>query len=125
MSYFGTDIKELQELKTKWQYELSELIKNNADKEEMEAAKSELKHIDLQIKRIIGTNEIKRIDQIKNKKKGNDDINKKKFEQLKKMYKKIAPITTAVNNILYVATSYERNNILVTKPDEKVKARVA
>lgn len=125
MSYFGTDIKELQELKTKWQYELSELIKNNADKEEMDAAKSELKHIDLQIKRIIGTNEIKRIDQIKNKKKGNDDINKKKFEQLKKMYKKIAPITTAVNNILYVATSYERNNILVTKPDEKVKARVA
>lgn len=125
MSYFGTDIKELQELKTKWQYELSELIKNNADKEEMDAAKSELKHIDLQIKRIIGTNEMKRIDQIKNKKKGNDDINKKKFEQLKKMYKKIAPITTAVNNILYVATSYERNNILVTKPDEKVKARVA
>ena len=99
----GADRKKLEEEKQNIYYKLLNAT-NSKDItiDEINALKSELKHVDLQLDKLIGTNEKERLEKLNDYKsqKSNKDI--KRYRDFKNKYKAISKITISTKHILNV-----------------------
>ncbi len=99
----GADRKKLEEEKQNIYYKLLNAT-NSKDItiDEINALKSELKHVDLQLDKLIGTNEKERLEKLNDYKsqKSNKDI--KRYRDFKNKYKAISKITISTKHMLNV-----------------------
>lgn len=107
-------VNELQDKKLNLQLELSTLLdSDDVTIDKINELKSEIKYIDNELERILGSNVIN--DQIEfNKKKfGIEEKNLNSFYALKEKYKKINSMEHSVNRLIEVLTSVLSNKDVV------------
>lgn len=107
-----TDINSLETKKTNLEIKLNELLKNNADKDDINELKSEILYIKKQINQKLGTKEVESQEQIKRKKLHIDERNIKNYNAFKSKYKRISKMEVSTKNILKIIDVYlmERQN---------------
>lgn len=112
-----TDVNSLQKQKLNLQVKLNELLKSgSATVDEINELKSEILYLDKQIEKIVGTNEIKRQQELKRKKSGIEQRNLRNFYEFKDKYKKISKMKIATTRMIasienLQRATYERENI--------------
>ena len=113
------DINLIQKQKLNLQIKLNELI-NSGDKsvDEINELKAEILYLDKQIAKILGSNELKRVEELKNKKSSKDERNKKAYFALKDKYKKISKMKVATERMINLIEQMQNNDI---KETEKIK----
>ena len=113
------DVNKLQNQKTELQLKLNDLLSSkSASEDDINELKSEILHLDKNIKRILGTNEVERQRELKRNKSGLDERSKKAYYALKKRYDMISKLNEATNNfIVAIDRSYKKDQEYV-----KVKA---
>ena len=116
-----TDVNELQKQKTELQVRLKELLNINASNDDINELKAEILHLEKNINRILGTNEVKRQKELASVKSGADERNKKRYYAFKRKYSMISKLNEATNNILKVIDSLS-NNYEVSSERVKVKS---
>ncbi|MDO4963126.1 MAG: hypothetical protein Q4E75_03415 [bacterium] len=110
-------VNELQDKKLNLQLELSNLLDDKeVSIEKINELRSEIKHLDNELERILGSNVIENQKKINKKKSGIDERNLNSFYALKEKYKKINSMDHSINNLIKVLTS-----IISTKDVVKVK----
>ena len=118
----GVDKKELQQQREKKYNEYATLLNsNNPSKDELNALKSEIKYLDDQLNKINGLNEKKRIEQVKNKKSGIEEKNKKSYYAFKEKYKKISNMKLATTRIIGIIGELQKQEYI---DSEKVMVKV-
>lgn len=101
-----TDVNLLQKQRLDLQVKLDNLLKSGSSSEDdINEIKSEITHLDKDIKRILGTNEIER--QKKLRSDSNDEKIKKKYYSLKRKYDLINKLNEATVNLM---NTIELNN---------------
>lgn len=119
------DIKELQKQKLNLQVQLNELLNSkDVSKDSINELRSEIKHLDTQITKILGSNEIKRQEELKEKRSGKNEKNKERFYSLKEKYKKISKIRIATSKMIAVIENYNKNINNEVMLEETVKQKV-
>ena len=101
-----TDINSLESKKINLEIKLNELLKNNANKDEINELKSEILYIKKQISQKLGTKEVESQEQLKRKKLHVDERNIKNYNAFKSRYKRISKMEVATRNILKVIDVY-------------------
>lgn len=119
-------INELQDKKQELQLKLNEALNDsNTSLDEVSAIKSEILYLDKQITRILGVNELRRLEEIKGKKNPVEQRNIKVYYALKDKYKKISKLSMAVKKMLVLIDSkmleHELENNIDNLGKEKVK----
>ena len=110
----------LQKQKLDLQVELNGLLHSySKDQDKINELKSEILYLDKQIEKIVGKKEIERQNELKNKKSGVDEINKKNYYNLKSMVKRISPMNVATNRMISLIEKLDNN----TLENERVKVR--
>ena len=98
-----TDVNELQKQKIDLQLKLDELLKSgNASQDNINEIKAEILHLEKNINRILGSNEVRRQKELKSAQSGIDEKNKKRYYSFKKKYDKISKLNEATSHILAV-----------------------
>ncbi len=110
--------QELQDKKRKLQVQLSSLLEQkNTTKDEINEIKSEILHIDKLIEKKIGSKEIKRQEEVRQRKSRKDEIAIKTYYGIKQKYRKICEITVATNRFIkafdLLNNEYEDERVLV------------
>ena len=105
-----TDVNTLQKQKQDLQLKLREKIQNNASNDEINELKAEILHLEKNINRILGTNEVKRQKELAHVKSGLDEKNKRRYYAFKKKYSMISKLNDATNNILRVIENLEKQD---------------
>lgn len=119
----GIDKKELQKQREQKYNEYVILLNsNNPSSEELNALKSELKYLDDKLNKINGLNDKKRTEQVKNKKYGIEEKNKKNYYIFKEKYKKISNMPLATSRMIRDIEIYQKQQYI---EDEKVMIKVA
>jgi len=104
-----TDVNSLQKQKLDLQLKLNQLLKSsNASIDEVNELKSEILHLDKQIEKIVGSNEIKRQNELKRKKSGIEQRNLNNFYAFKDKYKKISKMRIATTRMIASIESYQK-----------------
>ena len=94
-----TDVNTLQKQKLDLQVKLDSLLKSgSATEDEINEIKSEINHLEKDIKRILGTNEIER--QKKLRSNSNDERAKKRYYALKNKYDLIKKLNEATQGLI-------------------------
>ena len=101
-----TDINSLETKKTSLELKLNELIKNNAEQDEINELKSEIVYIKKQITKKLGTKEVEVTKKLKRKKSRIDEKNIENYNFIKSGYKKISNMEIATNKIIKVIDVY-------------------
>ncbi|MBR6690423.1 MAG: hypothetical protein IKL65_03740 [Bacilli bacterium] len=118
----GIDKKELQKQREQKYNEYAILLNStNPSKDDLNALKSEIKYLDDQINKIIGSNEKKRIEQVKNKKLGIEEKNKESYYSFKEKYKKISNMKLATTRMISIIGQLQKQEYI----EERVKVKVA
>ena len=118
----GKDKKYLQKQREQKYNEFATLLNSkNPSKDDLNALKSEIKHLDDQINKIIGSNEKKRLEQVKNKKSGIEEKNKDSYYAIKEKYKNISNMPLATNRIIKVINELQKQEY----KKEKVMLKVS
>ena len=114
-----SDINSLQKQRLDLQITLNELI-NSGDKsvDKINEIKSEIIYLDKQISTILGSNELKRVEELKNKKSRKEEKTKKAYFTLKDKYKKISKMKNATERMLFLIGNLENKDL---EHSEKVK----
>ena len=111
--------QELQDIKRKLQLQLSNLLNTKeCSKDEINELRSEIKHIDKQIEKKVGSKELKRQEEVRRRKNGKDELIIKTYYGIKEKYKKISEMNIAVNRFLNVV------DLLVKDYDSKEKIKI-
>lgn len=122
-----SDVNTLQSKKKKLEASLTDLFQSsNPSPDEISSMKAEIKHLDKQIERILGTKEIERQKESKRQKLGIEQINIKRYYSLKDKYKKVSKMKIATTKMIAAIENYQKNlykdEVLETKKSyEKVK----
>ena len=101
-----TDINSLETKKVSLELKLNELLKKNANQDDINELKSEILYIKKQINKKLGTKELEVTQRIKRKKSGVDERNIKNYNLFKTRYKKISNMEISTKNILRVIDVY-------------------
>jgi len=118
----GKDKKELQKQREQKYNEFATLLNSkNPSKDDLNALKSEIKYLDDQINKIIGSNEKKRLEQVKNKKSGIEEKNKDSYYAFKEKYKNISNMSLATTRIIKIINELQKQEYI----EEKVMVKVA
>lgn len=118
----GKDKKYLQKQRDQKYNEFATLLNSkNPSKDDLNALKSEIKYFDNQINKLIGSNEKKRLEQVKNKKSGIDERNKDSYYAFKDKYKKICNMKLATTRIIGIISELQSEEYI----EEKVMRKVA
>ena len=113
-------INSLQKQKLELQLELNTLLHtSNQDQDKINELKSEILYLDKQIERIVGKKEIERQAQLKNKKSGIEEMNKKNYYGFKAKFKRISPMTIATIRMIGIIDKIETKEI----QSERVKVK--
>ena len=116
-----TDVNKLQDQKTQLQIKLNNLIKSeNASSDEINGLKAEILHLEKDINRILGSNEVKRQKELKKEKSGLDEKHKKRYYSFKRKYDMISKLNEATNNIMNAIDSLN-NTYEIEESRVKVK----
>ncbi len=111
-------IKELQTEKRKLQAELTLILNSpNCSSDNINELKSEILHIEKEIKKKVGSKELKRQEEVKRKNK--DDINLKNFKNLKAKYNRIKSMNVATKKFINIIDSLSN----VVFEDEMIKVK--
>lgn len=106
-----TDVNSLETKKLNLELELSDLLKsNNKSEDRINELKSEILYLKKQIAHKLGNKEVKKQEEIRKKKLGIDERNKKNYAAFKAKYKKISKMEIATKRILPVIDKYLKNN---------------
>ena len=105
-----TDINSLESKKTNLEIKLNELLKNNADKDEINELKSEILYIKKQISQKLGIKEVESQEKLKRKKLHVEETNIKNYNAFKSRYKRISKMEVATRNILKAIDIYLMEN---------------
>ena len=127
------DVNILQKQKLDLQIQLNELLKSKSKNiDYINELKSEILYlnkltdkileINKQIEKIIGSNEIKRQNELKRKKLGIEETNINNYYSFKAKYKKICKMRISVFRMLNVIENYMNNNTKNIDEIVKVKA---
>ena len=117
----GSNIKELQKQRLDLQIKLNDLLNSkNVNKDEINELRAEIKHLDKDINKILGSNEVNRIEELKKKKDASIDRNRKIFYALKEKYKKISNMKIATTKMIALIDNYNKK-IFVEEQIQKVK----
>lgn len=120
----GADKKKLQKQRDKKYNEYAILLNSkNPSSDELNALKSELKHLDDQLNKITGRNEKERTEEVKNKKFGIEAKNKNIYYAFKEKYKKISNMKLATTRIIGVIDQIQNQHY--KEENERVKIKVA
>ena len=114
-----TDINSLESKRINLEIKLNELLKNNANKDDINELKSEILYIKKQISKKLGSKEVESQEKIKRKKLHIDERNIKNYNAFKYRYKRISKMEVATRNILKVIDAY-----LMDKQDTNEMVRV-
>ena len=96
-----SEINSLQKQKLDLQIKLNELINSDSKSiDKINELKAEILYLDKQISTILGSNELKRVEELKNKKSGIEQRNKNAYFALKNKYKKISKMKTATERMM-------------------------
>lgn len=101
-----TDINSLESKRINLEIKLNELLKNNANKDDINELKSEILYIKKQISKKLGTKEVESREKIKRKRLQIDDHNIKNYQAFKSKYKQISKMEVATRKILNVIDVY-------------------
>ena len=101
-----TDINSLESKKLSLELRLNELVKNNAEQDDINELKSEILYINKQINKKLGAKEVEVTQKIKRKKSGVDERNIKNYNLFKARYKRISNMEISTKNILRVIDLY-------------------
>ena len=114
-----SDINSLQKRRLDLQIKLNELI-SSGDKstDKINEIRSEVIYLDRQISKIVGSNEIKRMEELKSKKERKDENIKNAYFSLKNKYKKISKMKKATERMIAVIDSFQSKDVL---GEEKIK----
>ncbi len=117
------DVNILQKQKLDLQIQLNELLKSKSKNiDYINELKSEILYLNKQIEKIIGSNEIKRQNELKRKKLGIEETNINNYYSFKAKYKKICKMRISVFRMLNVIENYMNNNTKNIDEIVKVKA---
>ncbi len=94
--------QELIEKKRKLQAKLNDLLNTNYTKDDINEITSEIRHIDDQLVKMVGKKEQERLDVLKRKKEGKEEINIKKFNELNKKRARICKMNVATKRFLNI-----------------------
>ena len=108
-----TDINSLESKKISLEIKLNELLKDNANKDEINELKSEILYIKKQISQKLGIKEVESQEKLKRKKLHIDERNIKNYNAFKSRYKRISKMEVSTRNILKVIDIYfkEKQNV--------------
>ena len=113
------DVNKLQKQKQELQLKLNDLLKSNsATEDNINELKSEILHLEKNIKRILGSKEVERQNEIKKNQSGIDEKKRKAYYALKRRYDMISKLNEATNNFLVSI------DVLNEKTNERVKVKV-
>lgn len=101
-----TDINSLETKKISLELKLNELLKNNANQDDINELKSEILYIKKQINKKLGNKEVEGTQKIKRKKSRVDETNIENYNFIKAGYKRISNIEISTKNILKVIDIY-------------------
>ena len=117
-----TDINLLNKQKLDLQIQLNELLNSDSKSvDKINELKSEIIYLDKQISKILGTNELKRLEELKNKKNSKEQANIKAFYELKNKYKKISKIKLATSRMIAIIEALDNQK---SHEIEKAKVRI-
>lgn len=106
-----TDVNKFQKKKLELQADLDLLLKsNNPTLEEINSLRAEIKYLDKQIEKILGTKELERIEESKKKKSGIEEFNKKNYYALRDKYKKMNRMKIATARMLSLIEKYKKES---------------
>ena len=109
-------IKKLQDKKLKLQIKLSNLLNSNdITKDDINELNAEIKHLDSQINKILGSKEVKMLEEIKHKKNRVEERNIKSFYALKDKYKKISKMKLATSHMIDIIDNLNNKEYDVVK----------
>lgn len=107
-----SNINELQKQKLELQLKLNELLNSkDVSKDKINELRAEIKHLDKDITKILGSNEVERIEELKKKKDGTTTRNIKNFYALKDKYKKISKMKLAITKMLALIEIYNKKSL--------------
>lgn len=119
-----TDVNVLEHDKKQLQVKLSELIKSgNFSEDEVNGIKAEILYLDKQISKIVGSNEIKRQKELKQRKSGIEQANINAYYSFKDKYKKINKMKVATTRMINEIDEFNRKKYDVVEK-EVVKVKV-
>lgn len=119
-----TDVNVLEHDKKQLQVKLSELIKSgNFSEDEVNSIKAEILYLDKQISKIVGSNEIKRQKELKQRKSGIEQANISAYYSFKDKYKKINKMKVATTRMINEIDEFNRKKYDVVEK-EVVKVKV-
>lgn len=119
-----TDVNVLEHDKKQLQVKLSELIKSgNFSEDEVNSIKAEILYLDKQISKIVGSNEIKRQKELKQRKSGIEQANISAYYSFKDKYKKINKMKVATTRMINEIDEFSRKKYDVAEK-EVVKVKV-
>ncbi len=109
------NIQELQNKRRDLQADLSTLLNtSNSSVDDINEIKSEIHYIEKLIEKKVGSNELKRLEEVKNKKSSKDNINIKMYNALKNRYYKIRRMDVATRRFMSLTSKdYEYENVKV------------
>ena len=120
----GVDKKSLQKQRDQKYKEYAILLNSyNPSNDELNALKSEIKYLDDKLKKINGLNEQKRMEQLKSKKSGIEEKNKKNYYAFKDKYNKISNMNLATTRIINIIGDLQKQQYIEEK--ERIKVKVA
>ena len=108
--------QELQNKKRNLQANLSLLLNSkDCSIDKINELKSEILHIDKLIEKKVGSNELKRQEEVRRKKSGIDQANISTYNSLKSRYKKISEMNIATSRLISIIDnlkySYEKSKV--------------
>lgn len=117
-----TDVNLLEKQKLDLQLRLNQLLNSNDNSmsDEINSIRAEILHVDKQIKKIVGKNEIARQEKLKVKKSGQIDIIIKNFEIFKSKYRRVSNIYSAMNAMMNFIDEYNSEITLTSQAPVKV-----
>lgn len=113
-----SDVKSLQAKKKEYQIELNNLLhSDNISEDLINELRSEIKHLENQIKKIVGSKEIKRQKELRAKKTGNvNDMQLiTSYNNFKIRYNMIKDMNTATNKMMAAIARYKQKNSSVNQ----------
>lgn len=114
-------INSLQKQKLDLQLKLSELSKsNNINYDEINALKSEIIHVNKQIRKIVGSNEIERQNELKRRRLGLDQKNLDDYYKFKDRYKKISKMEIATKHIIFLIKNVSGTNSITSDIEHEI-----
>lgn len=103
-----SDVNTLQKQKLDLQVKLDELLKSGkASVDDINEIKSEINHLEKDIRRILGSNELERQKKLRNN--SNDEKIKKKYYTLKNKYNLIKKLNESTNNFIKTIDLLDNN----------------